>query len=111
MKLGPHKTHLIPIIQSWASYSPLTLCGFSLNVSSSLKLLGVPIFDKLTFGKHIRNIASLIAQKIGFIRKCYKTFGNNDAVLKFFYAFILPYLFSCLVFCIRFAFKTVRSCS
>ena len=71
------------------------MCGLDLEVSSSLKLLGVTIDDKLKFEKDIRNIASSIAQKTGLIRKCYKTLGNIDAVLKSFYAFILP----CFEYC------------
>ena len=51
--------------------------------------------DRLIFEKHIRNIASSIAQKTGLIRKCYKTFDNNGAVLRSFYAFILP----CFEYC------------
>ena len=47
--------------------------------------------DKLTFDKHILNIASYIVQKPGLICKCYKTLGNKDAVLKSFYAFVLPW--------------------
>ena len=65
--------------------------------------------DKLTFEKQIRNIASVIAQKTGLIRKCYKTFGNNDVVLKFFNTFILlcfEYFFPAL--CSEFI--TVRLC-
>ena len=46
----------------------LTLYGLDLEVSSSFKLLGVTIDDKLTFEKHIRKIASSIAQKTGLIR-------------------------------------------
>ena len=65
------------------------LCGLYLEVSSSLRLLGVKIDNKLTFEKNICNIASSIAQKSGLIGKCYKTLGNDDAVLKSFYAFIL----------------------
>ena len=98
MKLNPRKTHSIIISRSRTPYPlhpPLTLCGLDLEVSSSLKLLGVTIDDKLTFEKHVRNIASSIAQKTGLIRKCYKTLGNNDAVLKSFYAFILP----CFEYC------------
>ena len=49
----------------------------------------------MTFEKHIHNIASSIAQKIGLVCKCYKTLGNNDAVLKSFYIFILP----CFEYC------------
>ena len=53
------------------------MCGFDLKVSSSRKLLGVTLDDKLTFEKHVRNIASSIAQKTGFTHKCFKTLGNN----------------------------------
>ena len=93
MKLNPRKTHSIIISRSRTPYPPhppLTLCGFNMEVSSSLKLLGVTIDDKLTFENHIRNIASSFTGKIGLIQKCYKTLGNNDAVLKSFYAFIIP---------------------
>ena len=85
MEFNPHKTDSISIRQSRTPYlpqPPLTLCELDLEVSSSLKLLGVTIDDKLTFEKHIRNIASSIAQKTGLICKFYKTFGNNDAILK-----------------------------
>ena len=62
-----------------------------LEVSSSFKLLGVTIDDKLTLEKHICNIASSIGQKSGLIRKCYKTFGNNEAVLNpYAHSFYLP---------------------
>ena len=62
-------------------YPPLFLCGLDLEVSSFLNLLRVTTDDKLTFEKHIRIIASSIAQKTGLICKCYKTLDNNDAVL------------------------------
>ena len=67
-----------------------------LVVSSSLNLLRVTLNSKLTFEKkNIRNLASSIAQKTGHIHKCYKTLGNNDALLKSFYAFILFFFEYC----------------
>ena len=69
MKLNPRKTHSIIISQSRTPnppHPPLTLCGLDLEVSSSLKFLGVTLDDKLAFEKHIRNIASSIAQKNWF---------------------------------------------
>ena len=60
-ELNPHKTHSIPIISSRTPHPPLILC--ELEVSSSFKLLGVTINNKLTFENHIRNIASSIAKK------------------------------------------------
>ena len=74
----PRKTHSITISQSRTPYplhSPLTFSGLDLEVSSFLKLLRVTIDNKLIFEKHIRNIASFIAQKTGLIHKCYKTLG------------------------------------
>ena len=44
-------------------YPPLTLCGLVLEVSSPLKLPGITIDYKVTFEKHIRNIAFSITQK------------------------------------------------
>ena len=93
IKLNFHKTHSFTISRSKTPYQPhppLILCGFNLEVSSFLKLLGVTLDDKLTFEKHICNIAASIAQKTGFIRNGNNTICNNDAVLKQFYAFILP---------------------
>ena len=76
-------------------YPLFTLCGLDLKVFSSLKLLWVTIDDNLTFEKHIHNIVSSNAQKTGLIRKCNKSLGNNDAVHKSFYAYILP----CFEYC------------
>ena len=38
------------------------------------------------------------AQKNGLIRKCHKPLDNNDDVLKSFYAFILPFMSTVLLF-------------
>ena len=98
MKLNPKKTYSIIVSRSRTSqppHPPLSLCGTVLEVSNSLKLLGVTIDDKLTFEKYLRSLASSIAQKTGLLRKCYRTFGNDEALLKSFYAFILP----CFEYC------------
>ena len=84
------KTNTIIISRYRTPHSPLTLCELDLEISSSFEFLGVTFDDKLTFEKHICNIACSIAQKTIPICKCYKILGNNDAVLKSFYAFILP---------------------
>ena len=89
MKLNPRKTHSITISRYRTPYPPLTLCGLAMEVSSSLKFLGVTLDDNLTFENHNFNLASSIAQKTSLIRKFYKTLGNNDAVLKSFYAFFM----------------------
>ena len=71
------------------------MCELDLEVSSSLKLLGFTFDDKLTFEKHIHNIASSIAQNCSLIHKRFKILGNNDVAFKSFYAFILP----CFEYC------------
>ena len=98
MKLNPSKTRSIIVSRSRAHdppHPPLFLCGSPLKISCSLKLLGVLIDGKLTFEKHLRSVASSIAQKTGLLRKCFRALGNDDAVLKSFYAFILP----CFEYC------------
>ena len=92
MKLNSHKIHLITFSRSRTPlppHSPLNLCELGLEVSRYFKLLGVKFDNKLTFEKHIHNIVSSISHEIGFIRKCYKNLGNNDAVLKYLHLFCL----------------------
>ena len=79
-ELYPRKTHSITITFR-IPHPPLILCGLKLMISCSLNLLRVTLDNKLTFEKR---------KKTGLIRKCYKTLGINDAVLKSFYVFILP---------------------
>ena len=65
-KLNPLKTHWITISQSRTPH-PL-LCGLDLSVFSFLELLRVTIDDKLTFEKHIRNIALLLSTKMVLVK-------------------------------------------
>ena len=94
MKLNPSKTSTIIVSRSRTlhpPHPPLQLCGSFLEVSRSIRLLGVVIDDKLTFEDHIRSTAGSIAQKTGLIRKCVRALGNDDdAVLRSFYGFLLP---------------------
>ena len=54
------------------------------------------MFDsKFTFERHIRSILSLVAQKIGLLRKSFRIFGDHDVLLKCFNSFILL----CLEYC------------
>ena len=79
MKLNPSKTQSIIVSRSKTInpvHPSLTLCGQSIPVFSSLKLLGVTTDDKLTFEGHNRSMSSSIAQKGGILRKCYKTFRD-----------------------------------
>ena len=76
----------------YSSFFIQLICGMILKIKLLHMLTTQLCMLKLNY---IRNIASSIAQKNSPIRKCYKTFGNNDAVLKYFYAFILP----CFEYC------------
>ena len=83
------------MIVSWSrtAYPPhpsLTLCGTSSEEYKHLVLLGVTLDSKLTFEKHIRQMAASISQKIGIVRKCYRTLGRSEAINKAFFAYVLP---------------------
>ena len=85
MKLNPCKTHSITISRYRTPYPPLTLCGLAMEVSSSLKFLGVTLDDNLTFENHNFNLASSIAQKTSLIRKCYKMMQYSNLSTHLFY--------------------------
>ena len=53
-------------------------------------------FDqKFTFEAHLRATSSLIAQKLGLLRKSFKIFNDQSILRKCFYSFILP----CFEYC------------
>lgn len=98
MKLNAKKTHSIIISRSRTLAPPhpcLQVSGEQIEDVTHLRLLGVTLDPKLTFEKHIRSLSSTIAQKIGLLRKCYKTFACETTVIKSFYAFILPHFEYC----------------
>ena len=69
-------------------YDPsLLLCGATLEVSISLKLLGFTLDCKQTF-QHIHQMAASISQKIGILRKCYRNLGRSEAKAKSSFALI-----------------------
>ena len=82
-------------------HPPLSLCGTSLEESDHLVLLGVTLDSKLTFEKHIRQMAASISQKVGILRKCYRTLGRSEAINKsflpmFYLALGIVLLYGCL---------------
>ena len=98
MKLNPKKTHSMIVSRSLTPFPPhpsLSLCGTSLEESNNLLLLGVTLDSKLTFEKHIRQMAASISQKVGILRKCYRTLGRSEALNKSFFAYVLP----CFEYC------------
>ena len=100
MSLNARKTHSIIFSRSRTlnpDHPPLMLDNTSLDTSDNVKLLGVTFDSKLTFEAYLRSVASSIAQKTGLLRKCKKSFGQNDAVLRSFFSFILPKFEYCSV--------------
>ena len=76
-------------------HPPLSLCGTSLEESDHLVLLGVTLDSKLTFEKHICQMAASISQKIGILCKCYRTLGRSEAINESLFACVLP----CFEYC------------
>ena len=100
MTLNARKTHSIIFSRSRALnpvHPFLLLNNTYLETSNNVNLLGVTLDSKLTFEAHLRSVSSSIAQKTGLLRKCRKTLGENDAVLRSFFAFILPKFEYCSV--------------
>ena len=98
MKLNPLKTQSMIISRSrtlYPQHPDLRIDNAVLVTSNSFKILGVTFDSKLTFEKHIRNVASGISQKVGILRKCFRVFGNETVLLHCFNSFILP----CLEYC------------
>ena len=73
MKLNPQKTQSMIISRSktlYPQHSELHINNTVLATCNSFKILGLTFDNKLTFEKHIRNVASGISQKNGILRKC-----------------------------------------
>ena len=98
MKLNPSKTQNMIVSRSRTLlplHPDLHIDGMALNASDFFKVLGVTFDKKLTFEKHIRNIASSVSQKVGILRKSIRMFGDEAIIAKCFNSFILP----CLEYC------------
>ena len=76
-------------------HSDLLVSGTSLNFCDSFKILGVMFDSKFTFERYIRSISSLIAKKIGILRKFFRIFGDHDVIFKCFNSSIRH----CLEYC------------
>ena len=91
MKLNPLKTQSMIISRSRTLYPhhpDLRIDNAVLVTSNSFKILGVTFDSKLTFEKHIRNVASGISQKVGILRKCFRVFGDETIMLHCFNSII-----------------------
>ena len=81
--VSSNKTQAITVSRSrtlFPEHSDLLLCGTSIAVTSSLKLLGVTIDNKVTFEKHIRMLAFSISQNTGLLKKCYRCFRDREII-------------------------------
>ena len=98
MKLNPKKTQSMIVSRSRTlnpSHPDLSIGNDVLVTCDSFKILGIMFDSKFTFEKHIRSISSSVAQKVGWLRKSYKIFGDHSVLKKCFNSFILP----CLEYC------------
>ena len=98
MKLNVNKTQSMIISRSRTVDPPhpdLLINNAPLTPCNSFKILGVTLDSKFTFEKHVRNISSSVAQKIGILRKSFRIFGDQAILRKCFNCFILP----CFEYC------------
>ena len=98
MKLNASKTQNMIVSRSRTLdplHPDLYIDNVPLATCDSFKILGVTLDSKFTFEKHVRNVSSSIAQKIGLLRKSLKIFGDQSILKKCFNTFILP----CFEYC------------
>ncbi len=67
------KTPFLPHPDNAVSGVPIPNC-------SSLKLLGVTLYPKLTFELHLRSLPSSVSRKVGLLRKCSRIYFSDDVV-------------------------------
>ena len=94
MQLNPGKTKCIIFSRSRTAnpiHPDLSLGEVLIENVEHFKLLGVIFDSKLTFELHLREITSIVSQKIGIIRKCWQVYSDNSLILKCFYSFLLPF--------------------
>ena len=95
MRLNPNKTQSMVVSRSrtvFPLHPDLLVGSTSLNPCEFFKILGVMFDSKFTFERHICSISSLVAQKIGLLRKSFRIFGDHDVLLRCFNYSILPCL-------------------
>ena len=98
MKMNPTKTQSMIVGRSRTilpSHPDLLIDNVPLITNNSFKILGVLFDEKFTFEAHLRATSSLIAQKLGLLRKSFKIFNDQSILRKCFYSFILP----CFEYC------------
>ena len=76
----------------------------SLDSCDSFKVIGVTFNSKYIFARHIHSFSSLVAQKVGLLRKSFRIFGGSECHIEIFhfYSSLHGVLLPCLVLCSRF---------
>ena len=98
MQLNPGKTKSIIFSRSRTAnpiHPDLSLGEVLIENVEYFKLLGVIFDSKLTFELHLRQITSIVSQKVGIIRKCWQVYRDNSLILKCFYSFLLAFFEYC----------------
>ena len=74
------------------NHSDLPRDDVVLHICNSFKILGILFNSKFTFEKPICSVFSIVAQKIGLLRKSFKIFGDPTVLKKCFNSFILLHI-------------------
>ena len=72
----------------------LNIKDINIKSSSGIDLLGVAIDDELNFTKHINNVCTKAARKVGVLMR-FRNLIPTEAKLRIFKAFILPQVTYC----------------
>ena len=93
MKLNAKKTQVIRFSRSRTpdpAWPDLVIDGQVLNLSDTMKILGVILDSKLIFKEHIDSMVSALSRQVGLLRKSLRTFNSTVIAKKCFYSFLLP---------------------
>ena len=98
MKLNNCKTYSITISRSRTAHLTLLCVDLAWRFLAPISFYELHLMINLLLKIILVILPLILPKKIGLIRKCYKTLGNNNAVLKSFYTFILLALSTFLLF-------------
>ena len=87
MKMNPNKPQSMIVSRSRTpqpQHPDILIDNVPLTTSDSFKILGITFDSKFTFESHLYSVSSVIAQKLGLLRKSYKIFGDPCVLLRCF---------------------------
>ena len=112
LKLNIAKTCVIPFTKRRkTNFRPITIEGSNLEWKREIKYLGITLDSKLTFSKHIEEIASKATKGIMICRRLAgKNWGSSPKILRQMYLTIIrPIItYGCVVWADRASLETVR---